>query len=288
MKKIFATVIFLILILSLSLPCFANFPPSDFRANDYEEYKEKLKEKELAENYLPYERVRFLGEFDRYNHVGPDSCTYYLKAPNGSELSVRFNDYFVGITAGYLRVAAWQPELMNKDSLLSINVDAILARTGYDIKDVEYFYFAAHGCTYYYTKQGRLSSIGWQWGDDKYEIFAAFSKYDCDSLLGRTVVENTATDAISELKLRLAGLYREPWEQPLTICLSAIGGAAVAAVTAWAITYCVMRKKAKNASRLATNGENAALEAEATPDGAPDSTPTPPEETPPNTPDRQR
>ena len=95
---------------------------------------------------------------------------------------------------------------------------------------------------------------------------------------------------MAEFEARVDGTYVESWEFPLTICLSAIGGAVVAAVA----TYLVMRKKAKNLPRPATCAgidvptEDApavnAPASEATPDGAQDSTPTPPEETPPSTP----
>ena len=117
----------------------------------------------------------------------------------------------------------------------------------------------------------------------------------------RLLDPQTTEAAIDELYARLDGTYKEPvspspeYERPLMlVALSAIGGAAVAAVTAWVITYFVMRKKVKNAYRPATCAgidvptEDApavnAPASEATPDGAPDSTPTPPEETPPNTP----
>ena len=42
-------------------------------------------------------------------------------------------------------------------------------------------------------------------------------------------------------------------------CFAAIGGAVVATVATWLITYFVMRKKAKNAYRLGTNVGNLAL-----------------------------
>ena len=51
--------------------------------------------------------------------------------------------------------------------------------------------------------------------------------------------KRTASQAALEMQLHLNKPYEKNWKQPLTICLSAIGGAVVATL----ITFLVMRKK---------------------------------------------
>jgi hypothetical protein len=103
-------------------------------------------------------------------------------------------------------------------------------------------------------------------------VEADFSQCATDSWLGQFLYGKQADikKICIEANLRFMGLYKAPWEQPLTICLSAIGGAVVATVATWLITYFIMRKKVKNATRLGANGEDPALA-----DGVPTDTTTP-------------
>jgi hypothetical protein len=73
---------------------------------------------------------------------------------------------------------------------------------------------------------------------------------DENTLISRLLNAKTTNWAIIELSARIYGNYYEPWEQPLAICLSAVGGAVIAAVATWLITYFVVRKK-RGASALA-------------------------------------
>jgi hypothetical protein len=96
------------------------------------------------------------------------------------------------------------------------------------------------------------------WGSEECPL----SQYPTEgrsSMLSRMLNYTTARGAVEEFSAKLDGTYENPWEQPLTICLSAVGGAVIAAVATWLITYFIMRKKAKNATRLGANGENLAL-----------------------------
>ena len=164
-------------------------------------------------------------------------------------------------------------------------------------------------CCYEYTAEGELYEISIRLSDCWVKIsdntrpcnpteaiinhLPDYPQEGPETMLSRLLDPAKAPDAIAELTARAEGTYVEP-EPPsyaaYVWCIS--GSAVVAAATAWAITYFVIRKRVKNAPRLAGNGEIPASAGEAIvpaedappPDGTQDSTPTPPEEIPPNTP----
>ena len=150
-------------------------------------------------------------------------------------------------------------------------------------------------CCYEYTAEGELYEISILLSDcwveisnlsdphpvERHNDLPHYPQEGPETMLSRLLDPAKAPDAIAELTARAEGTYVEPTPPSYTAYIWCIlGGAAVAAVTAWAITYFVMRKRAKNAYRLAGNGEipasagEAIVPAEDAPDGAPDSTPT--------------
>ena len=156
----------------------------------------------------------------------------------------------------------------------------------------EYVYLYLDGFRFAYN-HGRLEYIEFDYRDRYVSIyektgnddFCEYPHYGENTWMMRLLDPKTTEAAIDEMYARLDGTYKEPvspslwYERPLMlVALSAIGGAAVAAVAAWAITYFVMRKRAKNPPRLATcAGIDVPTEDAPLPDGAPDSTPTPPD-----------
>jgi hypothetical protein len=152
-----------------------------------------------------------------------------------------------------------------------VDTAVIKEREGHKQSCDDIFVITAKQVEYWYDTDGTLLFVRLYNGGDQYEFLTDFSKCEPNSWMGRLLWYETADSAAAEIKTRMSGFYQEPWEQPLSICLSAIGGAVIAAVATWLITYFIMRKKVKNATRLGANGGNLALA-----DGVPtDNTPAP-------------
>ncbi|MBQ8339166.1 MAG: hypothetical protein IJY16_01830, partial [Clostridia bacterium] len=61
-----------------------------------------------------------------------------------------------------------------------------------------------------------------------------------DSWVGRLLSDpETAREAAIEMKMRLAGTYEEPWEEPVLVGVAAVVGVSIAIL----VTFFVMRKR---------------------------------------------
>ena len=256
MKKLTFFVFLLLLSFCLILPCFAFPVAPDFRADSYEEYKTGVKELELGDAFIPFERFGFLGEFEleSFCYYGSDSCEYYLQNANGLNLTLQFNysPFSCVIIVDAIRLTApGRSCLVMPDNYSTLNVARTLKETGADASHIIEYYLMSNEAKYTYNTQGELTAITLYYGDNWCTIKTDFSKWEADSYIDKLLNYDTANEAAVEMVSKFYGMHQAPWEQPLTICLSAIGSAAVAAVA----TYLIMRKKAKNAYRLAGNGE---------------------------------
>ena len=97
MKKLVLSVFLCLLVLCLTLPCFASFKLSEtyFFAENYQEYKKGLRERKqkMPSNFISYDRVSFLGEFRgfRCKDLERNAYVYFLRSPEGQDLTVAFN-----------------------------------------------------------------------------------------------------------------------------------------------------------------------------------------------------
>jgi hypothetical protein len=98
-----------------------------------------------------------------------------------------------------------------------------------------------------------------------------------NSVMARLLHSETAADALQTLQSEMeksADWYRiEAIRTRRNVSLIVIGAIAVAVAT-WLITYFIMRKKVKNATRLGANGENPALADGVPTDNSPAYTPS--------------
>ena len=267
------------------------FPPKSVAVDDYEEYKNLLRRKDAKSGFIAYGNIADLGEFDSFVYYYYEKSNdpseydldyeYYLKTQNGTIITVKncpakfeetampFSCAWIGGKEGDI---AWLDSAKIFLEYLKVDIPEFFVLEG---RFAEYRY---SGIT------GRLLSIR----TDEFLIEGDFTQIDdVDTPIERLLNYETTHKAVFEILANIYGIHELSQKQPLTICLAAIGGAAVAAVTAWAITYFVMRKRAKNPPRPATcagidvpTEDAPAVNApafEATPDGAQDSTPTPPD-----------
>ena len=142
---------------------------------------------------------------------------------------------------------------------------------------------------YHYDTEGLLRQIQWQdgnrtftltvdvlrrWGNGRWtKSESDFEGYEGEDIVAELLNPDTAAGALRKLHIRVAldSISDESYIV-FSVCV------AVAVVAAWVITYFVMRKKAKNPPRPATcAGIDVPAEDAPSPDGAPDSTPTPPD-----------
>ncbi|MBE6595486.1 MAG: hypothetical protein E7644_06775 [Ruminococcaceae bacterium] len=250
MKKLVLSMMLYLLILCLALPCFAYFPvPPEFYAETYQEYKEGLKGKELPDNFVPYDRIRFLGEFSAFclEDLESNSYLYTLITPEGQKLKVAFN------TPPEKRGLTLEQAVIGLDTycatkgMLKLNMEALLAVTCLDDVEntlIKEFYISdwRYGnIVYFYDRQGDLDRIVLKFDDGEWcAIKTDFAQCTPDSWVGRLLnFSETSQEAANELIMRFRGSDKNTVKQPLTICLSAIGGAVVAAL----ITYLIMRKR---------------------------------------------
>jgi hypothetical protein len=103
MKKITLLMFLCFLISGLSLFVHASglipmLPPIEWiEANNYKEYQNAIEGVEMSENFVPYERLAFLGEFRKFRGIeGDPSLSFYsytLISPDGTELNLFFNTH---------------------------------------------------------------------------------------------------------------------------------------------------------------------------------------------------
>ena len=199
----------------------------------------------------------FLGYFNSFHCDYPYyvnfQATYRLLDKNGYCLwvEVQYHDHDY---SGY-----GHPELDLKllDDLRSISgsvyeeSDNSFEYTSLEYKGMTLGYDADSGCLKYIE----FYNAPWLYC---IEIDEKYPQNGKNTWLMRFLNPETTDAMIDELHAHLDGTYNESvwFTSPLAlVSIGAIGGAVVAAVTAWLITYFVMRKKAKNPPRLGTNGE---------------------------------
>ena len=272
MKKLTFFIFSLLLSLCLILPCFAGqlnltIHGTGFKitVDNYKEYKQILKETEAHDRFVSYERISFLGEFAGFKALDittPGNTYYYdLIASDGAALNLAF----AGNPDG--DIVKWEAgtgDLASENDLRRLNVEAFLERDTLYEKDyfdeLSGFYIVYEFNVYHYDLDGALTCIEFNFLDGSNVIIRAdFSTCTPDSWVGKLLNTQTAREASTDIRLRQLNVSAEPWKVPLAICLSSIGGAAVAAVA----TYLIMRKKVKNPPRLADNGEIPASAGEA-------------------------
>ena len=258
MKKLLLTILICLFVLCLTLPCFADrletitcFGENDKKhnidADSYVEYKLALVGKEIHDDFVPYEHLAFLGEFSRFqtlsSTIGNGGYFYYLIPPDGVELMLAFNCWPADgilwkISDSFLQSAGDMRQL-NMERLLK--EDFVYNDELIDVNDIKGFYIRYDRFTkYHYNMQGALNCIELEFINARScLIYADFYKCSPDSRVGRLLSKRTASQAALEMQLHLNKPYEKNWKQPLTICLSAIGGAVVATL----ITFLVMRKK---------------------------------------------
>ena len=260
MKKLVLSVFLCLLVLCLTLPCFAFFPvPSEsyFSAENYQEYKKELRGRELPDNFISYDRVSFLGEFNDFvsEDLKSNSYRYYLTTSDDQELILAFNtfaeydnlivvtDTVVGLDVNFI-----------SENRLKLNMELIRWKTNIEVEGSDILWFCVrdpiidghyYEVEYYYNRQGELDHITLPFNGEYCTIKTDFSKCAPDSWIGKllSIHFKTARETAIELKTRFWGNGEKSWEQPLSICLSAISGAVLAGVGAWLITFLVMRKK---------------------------------------------
>ncbi|MBQ8340189.1 MAG: hypothetical protein IJY16_07080 [Clostridia bacterium] len=210
--------------------------------------------REAHDYFVPYERIAFLGKLvgfhtsaSRLTFIGGTYC-YDLISPDGVTMDVDFNGGRVALPypSNFDFPMIWRVDgyYESEGDMRYLNVSRALEKeTYYDRSYEEFlvgFYVQLDFGTYYYNTDGMLTCIGIKFSEGQLcKIFADFDKCSSDSWAGRLVRTESAQETTAEMILRFSGLYKEPWEQPLIICLSAIGGAVVATL----ITFLVMRKK---------------------------------------------
>ena len=282
MKKAVYIILIWVIFTSLVLPC-GSMP---LQYDNYEEYEAEWRD---GGTNIHYEQLSFLGEFVHYQPGSPSDANigvcwkYRFEVGKELFLDLRylldFDQYFYGRDMEHLTLDDVE-NIKDMRTLKNIKANGELnyaTEHALVITENIVYYYRYGILQYVFCKDSRNATGYFQFSVTTGNGGVAQYPYNKSDLFSRLLNYNTAQEALTEFEARIDGTYIAPWEPPLTIALSALSGAVVAAVTAWLITYFVMRKKAKNAYRLATNGENAALEAEATPDGAQDSTPTPPD-----------
>ena len=285
MKKLVLSVFLCLLVLCLTLPCFASFPAYDHYRVDNAAYLAIIKNNPPPEDFVPYDRVAFLGKMENFstNTDYQRGYSYTIVAENAQKIYLYFNHApmsdVIYIGTEYFR-AQHIVDLKDEDSMLELDLEELVGRTGYEIELGDKIYIDTGELRYWYDSRGALSAIVVYYNGSYCWIVSDFFEVDADSWMGRLVSREKSGKAATEIKARFAGLYHEHREQPLAICLSAIGGAVVAGVGAWLITFLVMRKK-RGAPMPAMSGAPAGDvlagsdgDASAVPSGA---APTPPD-----------
>ena len=259
MKKITLLIFVCLLVSCLSLFVYASellpmLPPIEhIEANNYKEYQNAIKGVEMPKNFVPYERLDFLGEFLKFRGIEGDLSpySYTLISQDGTELNLFFNTHPYARYGGEILELIGSIPYSFKSGKGYFDPESALTmlRKYYNqdfIDKASGFCFNYELNTYHYDMQGNLRGIELNFMDCGHCIVEAdFSWCAADSWLGQFLYGKQADieKICIEANLRFMGLYKEPWEQPLIICLSAIGGAVVAGVGAWLATYLVMRKK---------------------------------------------
>ena len=177
MKKLVLSVFLCLLVLCLTLPCFADslemitcFGENDKKhnidADSYVEYKLALVGKEIHDDFVPYEHLAFLGEFSRFqtlsSTIGDGGYFYYLIPPDGVELMLAFNclpadGILWKISDSFLQSASDMRQL-NMERLLK--EDFVHNDELFDVNDIKGFYIRYdHFTKYHYNMQGALNCI---------------------------------------------------------------------------------------------------------------------------------
>ncbi|MBQ8338883.1 MAG: hypothetical protein IJY16_00345, partial [Clostridia bacterium] len=233
MKKLVLSVFLCLLVLCLTLPCFAFFPvPSEtyFFAENYQEYKKGLRERKqkMPSNFISYDRVSFLGEFRgfRCKDLERNAYVYFLRSPEGQSLTVAFNTSPESTSAGRpleSHVIGVDVNLVRSD-MLTIDIDWLLFIMDKDdfentlILEFCVYDWADNEVMYYYNRQGNLKRIVLKFDGEYCAIKTDFAQCAPDSWVGRLLSDpETAREAAIEMKMRLAGTYEEPWEEPVLV-----------------------------------------------------------------------
>ena len=254
MKKLVLSVFLCLLVLCLTLPCFASFKLSEtyFFAENYQEYKKGLRERKqkMPSNFISYDRVSFLGEFlgCRCEDLERNAYVYFLLSPEGQDLTVAFNTSPESTSAGKpvnSYVIGVDVNLVRSD-MLTIDIDRLLFILGmddfYDTFILEFcvYDWADNEVLYYYDWQGDLQRIVLKFDGEYCAIKTDFAQCAPDSWVGRLLSDpETAREAAIEMKMRLAGTYEEPWEEPVLVGVAAVVGVSIAIL----VTFFVMRKR---------------------------------------------
>ncbi|MBQ8338884.1 MAG: hypothetical protein IJY16_00350 [Clostridia bacterium] len=251
MKKLVLSVFLCLLVLCLTLPCFASFPTYDHYRVDDAEYLEIIKNNPPPKDFVTYDKVAFLGDLREASFDKDYGPSYYYSILTEEEtIGIYFNT-FPFSHLGMMGVESFPVyrylDLVDDSNMLLLNMDAVAERLQVSFDVADYFYLDIGEVTYWYNYVGNLIYIELinvdHWKCNITVDDCEFSKCAEGGWISRLLDFETAAATAIEIKARIAGFYREPWEQPLAICLSAIGGAVVAGVSAWLITFLVMRKK---------------------------------------------
>ncbi|MBE6595487.1 MAG: hypothetical protein E7644_06780 [Ruminococcaceae bacterium] len=249
MKKVMYVMLIWTILISLLLPCGASWPVV------YEDYEKYEKEWSDGGTRIHYKRLSFLGEFVHYQPPTPSEGNdgvlwkYRLKVGKELFLDLRYLldlDHYLGNYDIEQRTIDDVEDIGDMRALKNFkaNDESIYYDTEHVLVVTENikYYYRWGALRYVFCKDSRHPTGYFQFYVRSNDGFAQYPYHKVD-LFSRLLDYNTAPEALAEFEARIEGTYVEPWERPLTICLSAIGGAIVAGVGTWIVTYYVMCKK---------------------------------------------
>ena len=296
MKKAVYIILIWVILTSLFLPCGALSLVTHTRFT-YLGYQALItgEEYDAPRNFIHYQQIRSLGSFRVFDCIaGLTAYTYTLK--DSANYWLKLEVWHTGMP-DYLapEVTYTVSDLAVEGDFRRLSPDAVVTDEYYGV--TTYGIIEHENIQYYYYDEELYGSV-WVWNGVHFQLSATSPResisvtenypIDRNTVMAKLLKSETAEDALHALQgamKKSAARYRiEAIRTRRNVSLIVIGAATVAVVT-WRITYLVMRKKLENAYRLAGNGEISASAGEVIasaedappPDGAQDSTSTPPD-----------